>query len=53
MILNDNDESDKTDAEDEAEDASGGVDAGRIGQDASPHNTLATSELASGRGQVN
>lgn len=44
MILDDNDESDKADAEDEAEDASGHVDAG-----ASLQNTLATSELASGR----
>jgi hypothetical protein len=44
MILDDNDESDRADAEDEAEDASGHVDAG-----ASLQNTLATSELASGR----
>jgi hypothetical protein len=48
MILDD-DESDEADAEDEAEDTSGDADAGsgRIEQDASPHNALTTSELAS------
>ena len=43
MVLDDNPGSDK------AVDASDSVDAGRIGQHASPHNTLATSELASGQ----
>lgn len=42
------DEPDEAGAGDGAEGASGDVDAGRIGRDASPHNTLATSELASG-----
>jgi hypothetical protein len=46
MILDD--ESDEADAEDEAEDAFSDADAGRIEQDASPHNTLATSKLGLG-----
>ena len=46
MILDD-DDSDEAGAGDEAEGASGGVATGRVERDASPHNTLATSELAS------
>ena len=46
MIL-DNDDLDEAGAGDEAEGASGDVDTGRIERDASPHNTFATSELAS------
>jgi hypothetical protein len=50
MILDD-DESDEADTEDEAEDTSDNADnanVGRIEQDASPHNALATAELALG-----
>ena len=47
MILDD-DDSDEAGAGDEAEGASGDVDTSRVERDASPHNTLATSELASG-----
>jgi hypothetical protein len=45
MILDD-DDSDKACAGDEAECATGDVDTGRVERDASPHNTLVTSELA-------
>jgi hypothetical protein len=44
MILDD-DDSDKACAGDEAEGAIGDVDTGRVERDASPHNTLITSEL--------
>ncbi|KAF8847684.1 hypothetical protein BDZ45DRAFT_754641 [Acephala macrosclerotiorum] len=47
VILDDND-SNEAGAVDEAEGTSGDVDAVRIERDASPHNTFATSELASG-----
>ena len=47
MILDDDDESDEADAQHEAEHTSGDADARRIKRDASPHNILATSELAS------
>jgi hypothetical protein len=47
MILDD-DELDEAGTGHKAEGTSGDVDTGRIGRDASPHNTLATSELASG-----
>jgi hypothetical protein len=46
MILDD-DDSDEAGAGDEAEGASGDVATGRVERDASPHNTPATSELAS------
>ncbi|KAH6678701.1 heterokaryon incompatibility protein-domain-containing protein [Halenospora varia] len=39
---------DQAGAADEAEDASGDINIRRIGRDRSPHNTLASSELASG-----
>ena len=42
------DESDEAGTGDKAEGAFGDVDNGRIEQDASPYNTFATSELASG-----
>ena len=45
MILDD-DDSDKAYAKDKAEGAISNVDTGRIKRDASPHNTLITSELA-------
>lgn len=45
MIVDD-DESDDAGVRDKAEGASGDVDIGRVRQDASPHNTLTTSELA-------
>jgi hypothetical protein len=47
MVLDD-DDSDKADAEDEAGDASSDIDASRVERDTSPHNILATLELASG-----
>ncbi|CZR56350.1 uncharacterized protein PAC_06238 [Phialocephala subalpina] len=47
MILDD-DESDEAGTGDKAEGTSGDVDTERIGWDASPHNTLATAEVASG-----
>jgi hypothetical protein len=47
MILDD-DELDEAGTGHKAEGTSGDVDTGRIGRDASLHNTLATSELASG-----
>ncbi len=42
------DELDQAGAADEADYASGDINIGRIGRDRSPHNTLASSELASG-----
>jgi hypothetical protein len=47
VIIND-DESDEADTGDEAEGVSGDVETGCIERDPSPHNTLATPELASG-----